>query len=298
MKQSLSVWMPNYNHAEYVGRAIEAVASQSRLPEEFVVIDDASTDNSKEVLQQYAAKYAWIRVEYNTKNEGVLAIIQRAVHSCTGDYLFLTAADDFIVPGFFETAMQFAEEYPDAGILFGQMKAQSDTGVDLYVGKASKYETSQYIPPKEYLEYMKSEAPNHSLSAGTIYKASALKEIGGFQTQLGPWTDTFSIQAIALKYGAVYIAQVVSVWVIHTASVSQAVRKSPLFMFGIITKAVGLMKSPVFHQYFPDSYIRSWAMKYRITILMQYVAGVLHMSSFATSPIMQTWHKKLLQIVS
>lgn len=297
MKQTLSVWMPNYNHAAYVGRAIEAVVSQSRLPDEFVVIDDASTDNSEEVLQQYAAKYPWIRIEYSAKNEGVLAIMQRAVETCASDYLFLTAADDFIVPGFFETAMELAEKYPQAGILFGQMKAQSDTGADLYIGKASQYANSQYISSEEYLQYMRDEAPNHSLSAGTIYNANVLREVGGFQTQLGPWTDTFSIQAIALKYGAVYMAQVVSVWVIHTGSVSQVVRKSPLFMFGIIKEAIGVMKSPVFHQYFPDGYVRSWAMKYRITILLQYVAGVLHVSSLATSPVVQSWHKKLLQVV-
>lgn len=298
MKQTLSVWMPNYNHAAYVGRAIDAVASQSRVPDEFVVIDDASTDNSKEVLREYELKYPWIQVQYNTRNEGVLAIMQRAAKTCAGDYLFLTAADDFVVPEFFETAMKFAEEYSKAGILFGQMKAQSESGVDLYTGKASRYKNSQYIAPEDYLEYMKSEAPNHSLSAGTIYKTSSLREIDGFRTQLGPWTDTFAIQAIALKYGAYYIAQQVSVWVIHARSMSQGVRKSPLFMFGIIKEAVHLMKSPVFQHYFPDDYVKSWAMKYRITVVLQYIVGVLHLSSLSTRPALQRWHQRFLHAIA
>ncbi|HSX24572.1 MAG TPA: glycosyltransferase [Candidatus Andersenbacteria bacterium] len=298
MKQSLSVWMPNYNHAKYVGRAIDAIASQSRLPDEFVIIDDASTDNSKEVLQQYAAKYPWIRIEYSTKNEGVLAIMQKAATACTSDYLFLTAADDFILQGFFETAMHAMEKYPDAGILFGQMKAQNEEGMDLYIGKASEYKDSQYISPEEYLNYMKHEAPNHSLSAGTIYKTVALGEMGGFQMDLGPWTDTFSIQAIALRYGAYYMAQPVSVWVIHAHSISQGVRRSPFFMFGIIRNAIKTMKSPGFHQYFPDSYIASWAFKYRITILLQYVAGLFSVSSLPTNPRWQQWHQKFLRVIS
>src|SRR4051812_2495556 len=46
----LSVILPNYNHARCLSRAIEAIAGQSRPPDEIIVIDDASQDNSLEIL--------------------------------------------------------------------------------------------------------------------------------------------------------------------------------------------------------------------------------------------------------
>ncbi len=299
MKQTLSVWMPNYNHSAYIGRAIEAIASQTLLPDELVIVDDASTDDSKAVIEGYRMKYPWIRSVYNTHNIGVLAIMNQAATVCRSDYLFLTSADDYILPGFFAAAMSAAAAYPTAGILFGQMQVEDETGKKLYTGKASSYTHSGFLSPVQYLErYMKQESPNHSLSAATIYRTKVLQDMNGFQEELGPWTDTFAIQAISLRYGAYYIAQEVAVWVVHSKSVSQGVRKNPWFMFNSIRKATVLMRSDYFREYFPEQYIRSWALKYRLTILLQYLGSIFGLSSVATNPTFQKWHQRILNRIA
>ncbi len=302
MKQTLSVWMPNYNHSAYIGRAIEAIASQSVLPDELVIVDDASTDESKNIIEGYRHKYPWIRVIYNATNAGVLSIMQQAVTTCRSDYLFLTAADDYILSDFFAEAMRAAAEYPTAGIVFGQMRVEDESGKKLYVGKASNYTHSGFLSPIQYLErYMKKESPNHSLSAATIYRTKALQEVDGFREELGPWTDTFTMQAISLRFGAYYIAQEVSVWVIHLQSVSQGVRKNPSYMFGVITRAVSMMRSDTFREYFPEDYVRSWAFKYRLTILLQYLAtfgSFFGLPALATNPRLQRWHQAILHKIA
>ena len=51
----LSVLMPNYNHARFVGIALDAILGQSRRADEIILVDDVSTDNSVEVMTEYAA---------------------------------------------------------------------------------------------------------------------------------------------------------------------------------------------------------------------------------------------------
>ncbi|MBM3777382.1 MAG: glycosyltransferase family 2 protein [Acidimicrobiia bacterium] len=53
-RPSLSALMLNYNHGRYLGRAIEAIVAQSRPADEFLILDDASTDDSVEVIERHA----------------------------------------------------------------------------------------------------------------------------------------------------------------------------------------------------------------------------------------------------
>ena len=54
---TLSVIMGNYNHAHYLVESIPAILNQSFRPKEFIIIDDASTDNSVEIIEGFAKSY-------------------------------------------------------------------------------------------------------------------------------------------------------------------------------------------------------------------------------------------------
>jgi len=61
-KSTLSVIMSNYNHSRFLPEALDAIVNQSRQPDEFIIIDDASTDNSVEIIQSYASRYPFIKL--------------------------------------------------------------------------------------------------------------------------------------------------------------------------------------------------------------------------------------------
>jgi len=113
---TLSVIMPNYNHGKYIGEALNAILSQSYRPVEVIVIDDASTDNSVEIIQQFARKNSLVRFERNEKNMGVVKTSLKLLNMARGDYIYDAAADDKVLPGLFEKSMNLLERHPNAGL--------------------------------------------------------------------------------------------------------------------------------------------------------------------------------------
>src|SRR5262245_35900410 len=110
----LSVVIPNYNHGAYLPRCLNALLRQSMPPFEIIVVDDASTDNSLEVLDQFTREHSQLRVLRNEKNQGALKTALRGLELIKGDYLYLPSADDEVVPGFFEASLRMLAQHPHA----------------------------------------------------------------------------------------------------------------------------------------------------------------------------------------
>ena len=91
-RRTFSALMCNYNHAKYVEQAMNAVLNQSRPPDEYLILDDASTDNSLEIIQSYAARYPCIKLVARKKNGGFVSGINELASLATGDYLHIGAA--------------------------------------------------------------------------------------------------------------------------------------------------------------------------------------------------------------
>ena len=149
---TLTVFMPNYNHARFLPRAIEAIASQSRQPDDFLIIDDGSSDNSVVIIKQYQKKHPFIRLIAHQKNKGLMHIMGTILEHVTSDYLFGSAADDYVLTGFFENLMKAAAQYPQAGILFAPMVIEDEHGKKMGVATPAGVKRQAYLSPQAYLE--------------------------------------------------------------------------------------------------------------------------------------------------
>lgn len=81
--------MCTYNGAEFLPAQLESIAAQSRQPDEIVICDDASTDETVSVIKQFAAT-----VQTNEKNLGSIKNFEKAINLCTGDIIVLSDQDD------------------------------------------------------------------------------------------------------------------------------------------------------------------------------------------------------------
>ncbi|MFV1967998.1 MAG: glycosyltransferase family 2 protein [Pirellulaceae bacterium] len=256
---TLSVAMPNYNHAKYLPQAIEGILQQTRPPDEFLILDDASTDNSVDVIQSYADQHSCIRFVKNDQNQGVIAAHERLYRMSTGDYLYSAAADDDRLPEFFETAMEMVQRYPQAGLVFGDMRMVDGQGNDLGRIAASRWNESLYASPERYLrEFLEVEPAGQAATAATIFKRSAFEEVGWCRPELGSFADTLATRAVALKCGVCYVPETFCVWRRLPESHSHATSRRAHEAIDMIARAAVLMRSSEFRDRFPTDYVRRW----------------------------------------
>lgn len=90
-----SVALCTYNGARHLAAQLDSIAAQSRLPDELVACDDASTDDSPEILRRFAARAPFpVRVIRNDTNVGVARNFETAIRRCHGDWIALSDQDD------------------------------------------------------------------------------------------------------------------------------------------------------------------------------------------------------------
>lgn len=93
----VSVIVANYNHAPYLRRCIDSVLGQSHQDLEIVACDDASTDESLEILYEIAAKDHRVRIIVNDRNLGVSKTRHKAIEHAKGEFITTLDADDFFI---------------------------------------------------------------------------------------------------------------------------------------------------------------------------------------------------------
>ena len=95
----ISVYITSFNKSFFLSEAIESVLSQTLKPHELIIIDDASTDNSREIIESYKNRYPdIIKVLHNDKNLGISRTRNRALEICSGDLVTFLDADDYFYP--------------------------------------------------------------------------------------------------------------------------------------------------------------------------------------------------------
>ena len=106
----VSIIIPNYNHAQYVGDAIWSVLTQEYRNFEIIVVDDGSTDNSRDVITQFGDKVQYI----HQKNAGLSAARNTGIKASKGALIGVLDADDMYESIFLSTLVVTLQENPDA----------------------------------------------------------------------------------------------------------------------------------------------------------------------------------------
>jgi glycosyltransferase involved in cell wall biosynthesis len=110
-KPLISVIIPSYNHAIFVAQAIESVAAQDHGNVELIVIDDGSSDDSLNVIEEALKRCSSLRCELHTQqNRGAHAAINRGLDIARGEYLSILNSDDYYYPNRISKLLSFMRE--------------------------------------------------------------------------------------------------------------------------------------------------------------------------------------------
>lgn len=162
-----SVCIPNYNYGKFVGRTIESVLRQTYADFEILVSDNASTDDSVEVIRNFADPR--ITLTINRCNVGFAGNLDRAAKLATGDMIIMLSSDDVMKPDALETYSRLIREhglYTDRLIISSAWEIiDGDDRV-----------TDEKLMPRHQMLTEADRAPEYDSSAGgPVYKTAASK---------------------------------------------------------------------------------------------------------------------------
>lgn len=128
--RKISVVMPVYNAEKYIGEAIESILNQTYRDFEFIIINDGSTDKTKEIIDLYSDS----RIVYleNEQNSGIVVTLNKGLDFATGEYIARMDADDIAVDNRLEKQIIYMEKNKDVGLLgtgihiFGENNESTD----------------------------------------------------------------------------------------------------------------------------------------------------------------------------
>lgn len=127
--KKVSIIINCYNQAKYVAGAIESALNQTYKNVEILVVNDASTDRSAEIIQSYANKNIKVIFLNEKVNKGVLKSRDFAISKSSGDYVLPVDADDKIDPTFCEKAVKILDSDLDVRIVYLQNENNLETAI-------------------------------------------------------------------------------------------------------------------------------------------------------------------------
>ena len=151
MCMTISVTLANYNHGPFLRTCLEGILSQSYGDLQLLITDDGSTDDSRDILEEYRKQDSRVHVEFLDQTEGSMAAFQRAYTRVSGDLMYAAAADDHLSDlEFFESVVKELKRLPSVAGVFGRALVMFADGEPL--GVKGKSPVEGFISRSIFLE--------------------------------------------------------------------------------------------------------------------------------------------------
>lgn len=210
-KTLLSILIPNYNHSVYLPECLSSVLQSTSKNLEIVIVDDASTDNSIQIIESFLKKDTRIKLIKNKTNKGVNRTLNDSLKKISGEYVFGLSADDKILPGFFALVFPILQNHPEIDLCSSDYAYFHDQKNDQIRINRLLETTEPYLilPPQKTIELLKKTEfwiPGNA----SIIRTSLALEYGGYREELKHYSDFYLFHKIALTRTIGYIPKGIS----------------------------------------------------------------------------------------
>ncbi|MDO5555879.1 MAG: glycosyltransferase [Clostridia bacterium] len=207
----VSIIIPVYNSGKYIAKCLDSVLEQTYKDFEIIIINDGSTDNSKEIIIQYEMKYSNILKYIEQKNIGVAKTRNYGITIASGKYIMFIDNDDFINKDYIETFVRLIEK-DNLDVVIGGYKRSNENGKILKSLKLKNTEWSKLMILAPWAK---------------IYKKEYLieKDISFLDNNIGE-DVYFNLQALMLSNKILITDYIGYNWFFNTKSVSNTKQKN------------------------------------------------------------------------
>ena len=114
----VSIGLPVYNGAQYIGEAVSSILAQTYGDFELIISDNGSTDVTPQLCRQFAARDGRIRLYLNEENRGAAWNYNRVFALASGEFFKWASHDDLIAPTYIERCVEVLDGHPDAALCY------------------------------------------------------------------------------------------------------------------------------------------------------------------------------------
>lgn len=185
---TVSIIIPCYNQAMFLGEAIESALRQKVPPTELIVVDDGSSDRTPEVAQAYP-EVIYLRQD----NQGLCAAREAGFEASSGEFLIFLDSDDRLPPDAVETGLEALQKAPEAAFAYGRLRRISLHGT--VIGERGEPPRTNYY--QDLLEN------NYIPTPGMVlFRRSCLERYGLFNAEF-PATADYDLYLRIVKHAPI-----------------------------------------------------------------------------------------------
>lgn len=252
----VSIIIPSYNYAQYLDERIKSLLNQTYQDFELIIVDDASTDNSREVIQKYES-YPQVKTKFYNQNSGLpYKRWNDGAAIAVGEYILFAGADDSCAPTMLEKLVSRLDSYPNVGVAYCQSIQMDSQGK--FIRSMKKYTdtldkdhwsadfTNKGLDECKYLA-VKCIIPNASAA---LIRRNVFDRVGRFDEDLKLVADWMLWSRIMMASDVAFIAEPLNYFRFHSGTV-----RSKMMKLGAHTEEIyGFIASIVVDADIPKEY--------------------------------------------
>ena len=209
---------PVYNYGRFLEACITSVLNQSVVDLRILIIDDASTDDTISVARKLARDDHRVSVIAHEHNCGHIETYNEGIKWATADYFLLLSADDLLVDGALQRAVDVMDENPDVVLTYGNCVTWFDDLPAPTIDCTTTYSWTR----RDLIAEICAKAENIVPTPTAIARTSVQKAIGGYRKSLPHAGDMEMWLRFAASGSVAYIDTVQAIYRKHTTAMSNA----------------------------------------------------------------------------
>jgi glycosyltransferase involved in cell wall biosynthesis len=206
----ISFICPTYNRASFLQACVEPVVNLVDVEFEFLIVDDSSTDSTRDFVERLQVQYGAEKIRYFCleKNSGAQVARNRGIAEARGEFLIFVDSDDVVVPDGVLEVLRHLQSKPDLDYAYGKVQ-MTDEALQPLAVKAPVGAAFENVPVEV--------AGYHWHTMGPIYRRSCIEEVGLWNLELSGSQD-WEYQARVKLFGGEgeFVDELVGYWRQHT----------------------------------------------------------------------------------
>ncbi len=192
----VSIIINNYNYGKFLPEAIESALAQTYPNIEIIVVDDGSTDNSRDIIHSYQEKIIPVLKE----NGGQASAFNAGFQASKGEIICFLDSDDYYLPEKITKIVKLFEQYPNAGWIFHELEEVDIEGKSLRGNHKHSINNFEYVELREMILKGKLLKYWFPATSGLCFKHNTIKQVLPMPQQFVISSDSF------LRLAAIYLS--------------------------------------------------------------------------------------------